>query len=264
MDTKRQATVITGSTPMNTKKLIRWAGLAAMGAGILFIAIQALHPLDVLSAVTTPRWAIVHYFSLVMDFLALLGLTGLYARQVEKSGWLALAGYLLFSLFWALDLGLHFVEAFILPLLATNAPKFVAGWLGIVNGHATEMNLGALPTIAALNGLVAYILGGLLFGIATLRAGILPRWAAGLLSVGIVLPLLGLLLGVQHPYDRIFAVPVGFALAWLGYALWSERREPAADPVPARGSPPAPPNRSRVSSLETAWRGQAAIRPLVS
>ena len=28
-----------------------------------------------------------------------------------------------------------------------------------------------------------YMLGGLLFGIATIRAGILPRWAAGLLAV---------------------------------------------------------------------------------
>ena len=238
MHTKRQAAKIKESnTKPTASNLIRWAGLAAMGAGILYIAIQAIHPLDVLSAVTTPRWAIVHYLSLVMDFLGLLGLTGLYARQVEKSGWLGLAGYLLFSLFWALDLGLHFIEAFISPVLATTAPKVVEGLLGIVTGHATGMNLGALPTLDKLNGLVGYLLGGLLFGIATLRAGILPRWAAGLLAVGIVLPLLGLLLGVQHPYDRIFAVPVGLALAWLGYALWSERREPAAESVPARGSP---------------------------
>jgi len=218
-------------------KLIRWAGLAAMGAGILFIAIQAIHPLDVLSSVTTPQWAIVHYLSIVMDFLALLGITGLYARQVEKSGWLGLAGYLLFSLFWALNVGLHFTEAFISPLLATAAPQVVEGFLGLTTGHATEMNLGALSTIYALNGFVAYLLGGLLFGIATLRAGILPRWAAGLLTVGIVLPLLGVLLLVQHPYDRIFAVPVGLALAWLGYALWSERHEPASEPVPGRGIP---------------------------
>lgn len=59
------------------------------------------------------------------------------------------------------------------------------------------------------------LLGGLLVGIATLCAGILPHWAAGLLAVGIVLPLLGSSL-VSPPFDRIFAVPVvGLALAAL-------------------------------------------------
>ena len=106
------------------------------------------------------------------------------------------------------------------------------------------------------------MLGGLLFGIATFRAGILPRWAAGLLAVGTALTPAAALL--PHALERLVAVPMGLALAWLGYALWSERREHAADPVPGQGKPPAPPNRSRVRSPETAWRGQAATRPLVS
>jgi hypothetical protein len=197
-----------------------------MGAGILYITIQAIHPLDVLSSVTTTGWATTHYLSIVMDLLGLLGIAGLYARQVEKSGWLGLAGYLLFSLFWVLTLAFHFIEAFIEPLLATEAPKFVAGLLGIVTGGPSEISLGALPGVYALDGIVGYVLGGLLFGIAIFRAGILPRWAGGLLALGVILPpLLSSL--VHHPFDRLFAVPVGLALIWLGYALFSERREPA-------------------------------------
>jgi hypothetical protein len=240
MNTNRQTTVIKGNNKESKMKitasnLIRWAGLSAMGAGILFIAIQAIHPLDVLSSVTTSRWAIVHVLGVAMCFFGLLGLAGLYARQVEEAGWLGLVGYLLFSLFWALTMAFQFVEAFISPVLATEAPKFVEGFLGIVTGAPSEINLGALPAINGLNGFVGYLLGGLLFGIATFRAGILPRWAAGLLAVGIVLPLLGSSL-VPHPFDRIFAVPVGLALAWLGYALWSERREQTSEAVPGRES----------------------------
>ncbi len=68
------------------------------------------------------------------------------------------------------------------------------------------------------------MLGGLLFGIATFRAGILPRWAGVLLALGTVLaPVAGLLPYASQPK---IAVPVGLALAWLGYALWSERRAP--------------------------------------
>ena len=241
MNTNRQTTVIQGNNKERTMKitaasLIRWAGLAAMASGILYIAIQAIHPLDVLSSVTTAQWATVHYLSIAMDILALLGIAGIYARQAEKSGWLGLAGYLLFSLFWVLDVAFHFIEAFVEPVLATEAPKFVAGLLGMVNGVPSEVSLGAIPGVYALDGIAGYVLGGLLFGIATFRAGILPRWAGGLLALGAMLPLLLSSL-VQHPYDRLFAVPVGFAIAWLGYALFTERRGPASDAVTDKGSP---------------------------
>jgi hypothetical protein len=202
--------------------LVRGAGLAATGAGILFIGVQAIHPLDVLSSVTTGQWAIVHYLSVVMDLLGLVGIAGLYARQVEKAGWLGLAGAVLFGLFWAITTAFHFIEALILPVLATTAPTFVESWLGIVGGQAGEMDLGLLPAVYSVNGLF-YLFGGLLFAIATIRARVLPRWAAVLLAIGIVLPILGSSL-VPHPYDRVFAVPVGLALAWLGYAVWSEKK----------------------------------------
>ena len=207
---------------ITSPNLIRWSGLAAMLAGILYIAIQAIHPLDVLSSVTTTRWAFVHSLSIVMDLLGLLGVAGLYARQVEKSGWLGLAGYLLFSLFWALTMAFHFLEAFVEPQLATVAPKFVEGLLGVVTGAPSEISLGAIPGVYALDGIAGYVLGGLLFGIATFRAGVLPRWAGALLALGAILPPL-LSSFVHHPFDRLFAVPVGLALAWLGYALFVER-----------------------------------------
>ena len=78
--------------------------------------------------------------------------------------------------------------------------------------------------------------GGLLFGIALFRAGILARWAAALLAVGavatIAIPLL------PQVNQRLFAIPTGIALIGLGYSLWREQRTPAA---PARaqlvGSP---------------------------
>ena len=205
-----------------------------MGAGVIYVAIQPIHPPDVLSSVTTTQWAIVHALGVAMCFLGLLGLTGLYARKVNEAGWLGLAGYLLFSLFYAGTLAFQFLEAVIAPVLSPQAPQVVEGLLGLASRHASAVNLGALPTVYALVA-VPYILGGLLFGIATFRAGILPRWAGGLLAVGAAATPAAAL--VPHPLDRIAAVPVGIALAWLGYALWSERREDAVAPVPGRGTP---------------------------
>ena len=231
MNINRKTVIKDSKMQITSSKVIRWAGLAAMGSGILYITIQAIHPLDVFSSVTTAQWAITHYLSILMDLLAMLGIAGIFARQVEKSGWLGLAGYLLFSGFWALSVALHFIEAFISPVVANVAPKFVEGLLGMVAGHATEINLGALPTVyGLLIGVVGYVLGGFLFGIAIFRAGVLPRWAGGLLAIGTLLPVL-LSSVVHHPFDRLFAVPVGLALVWLGYALFSERREPVSETI---------------------------------
>ncbi|MGO4268382.1 hypothetical protein AB4Z22_00805 [Paenibacillus sp. TAF58] len=230
MNSNHQTAVIKGNNKERKMKitasnLIRWSGLAAMLAGILFIVIQLIHPPENLSSVTTSAWAIVHYLTIAMALFGLLGIAGIYARQVREGGWLGLAGFLLFSLFWVATTAFTFAEAFILPLLATDAPKFVEGFLGIFSRFASEVNLGALTAVGPLAG-VLYILGGLLLGIATLRAGILPRWAAGLLAFGAVSTLASSLL--SHPLDRILAVPMGLALAWLGYALWSEGREKAS------------------------------------
>jgi hypothetical protein len=237
MNDHRKNTNRLGRRPAITAgKLIRWAGIAAIGSGLLFIAVQAVHPLDILSNVTTPRWTIVHWMAVAMGFLGLLGLTGIYARQVEETGWLGLSGYLLLSLFYTITTAYQFIEATISPVLAVEAPRFVESFLGIVTGTSGGLDLGALAMAYQVNGFAGYMLGGVLFGIATLRAGVLPRLAGGLLAVGMVLPLLGSGL-VPHPYDRIFAVPVGLALAWLGYALLTERRAPAAQLVPALAIP---------------------------
>ena len=221
------------STPRRAKeritapKLIRWSGLSAMVAGIIFAAIQPFHPADVVSSVTTGAWAIITPLKTVMCLLLLVGIAGIYARQVKEAGWLGLAGFLLFGLGWAITTAFVFAETFIMPPLASVAPKFVDGFLGVAASRASEVDLGAIPALWALAGIL-YLLGGLLFGIATFRAGILPRWAGGLLAVTAALTPLAVLL--PHAIQRLAAIPMGLALASLGYALWSERREQAADP----------------------------------
>jgi membrane protein implicated in regulation of membrane protease activity len=69
-----------------------------------------------------------------------------------------------------------------------------------------------------------FILGPLLFGIATFRARVLSRWAGGLLAFGaLLIPVGGLVPAEYQP--EVALIPVGLALTWLGYALFSERRE---------------------------------------
>lgn len=219
---------------ITTSTLIRSTGLAAIAAGLIFAAIQPIHPPDFLASVTTSAWATIMPLKTLMCLLFLLGFTGLYARQANEAGWLGLIGFLMSALSWSLQMAFIFTEAFILPPLAAVAPQFVEAFLTLANGTTAEISIGALPAIYNVVGLL-YIVGGLVFGIATLRARVLPRWPAMLLvAAAVITPAASLL---SHPLNRMLAIPMGLAIAWLGYTLWSERRKRTADPVPGTVSP---------------------------
>ncbi|MCA9986797.1 MAG: hypothetical protein KDE59_20950 [Anaerolineales bacterium] len=216
--------------PLTAANLIRWSGLAALAAGLIFVAIQPIHPEDVLASVTTPVWALIMPVKLAMSLLFLVGITGIYARQVKDAGRVGLAGYLLFSLSWTLQMAFIFIETFSLPSLATIAPQYVESFLGIVNGAPGAVDVGAVAAAYNVAG-ITYVLGGLLLGIATVRARVLPRWPALLFAVAAASTPLAAVL--PHPLNRSLAVPMGLSLAWLGYALWAERRGQQQPATPA-------------------------------
>ena len=234
MNTNRQTAIKENKMQVTAPKIIRWAGLSAIAAGLIFAGIQPIHPPDVLASVNTNLWAILTSLKTLMSIFGLLGIAGLYARQVEETGWLGLAGYLLLTVFYAVQMCYSFAEVFILPLLTTVAPKFVESSLAIASGAVAEMNLGAFASLYAVLTLL-YLLGLLLFGIAIFRARILSRWAAVLLAFSGPLALIMVAL-LPHQLERLAAMPMGIALAWLGYALWSEQRTKVTQLLPDMSS----------------------------
>jgi hypothetical protein len=128
---------------------------------------------------------------------------------------------------------ISFIEPTILPLLTTVAPTFVESALQLSNGTGVPTNLGGLTTVYSLASIL-YALGSLLFGIAMFRARILPRWAAALFAVSG--PLAGTMFTLL-PYQlvQLTSIPIGAAMVWLGYALFSERREKKSASLPAQG-----------------------------
>jgi len=204
--------------------LIRLAGLSAVLAGICYVGVGLLHPANLPASVTTTRWATAHLLMCAVCFFGLLGMAGLYVRQAVRSGWLGLAGFVMLSLWLVIVMGFSFVEAFLLPQAGTVTPAFIEGWMGMFNGTPSTVNLGIMPTLWTLTAPL-YMLGGLSFGIATFRARILPRGAAVLLAAGTAAAPVAALLSLET-MPKV-AIPVGLALAWLGYALLTERRIPS-------------------------------------
>src|ERR687891_2494168 len=126
---------------VTTSGLIRATGLAAVIAGLMFVVIQPLHPADTLESVTTDAWAVIHYATLVMVTLFVVGITGIYASQVEKMGWLGLAGYVVLVIGLLLTAIGGVIEAFVHPLVASSNPAFVQGMLHMVHGQPTDADL---------------------------------------------------------------------------------------------------------------------------
>lgn len=205
--------------------LLRLSGLAAIGAGLIFAGIQPVHPADVVGSVTTGPWSIILSLKLAMCLLMLIGISGIYLRQLGKIGWLGLAGFALLIACWFLQTGYVFAELFILPKLAPVAPDFVDSLLTMARGGQAALDIGAIAPTYLVVGLL-YLVGGLAFGIATFRAGVFSRWASLLwVATALLTPAAALL---PHAIQRYAAVPMGITLIWLGVALWTERRSVAA------------------------------------
>ena len=215
---------------VTTTTLTRAAGVAAAIAGLIFIGVQVNHPHMVVASVTTTDWKVRETLKVLMAALSLIGITGMYLRQVKNIGVLGLLGYVLFGIGYLAMLGVEFTGAVVLPSLAHTAPGYVTNVLAVAMGGTTTGDIGLLKTAIQVNG-IAYLAGGLIFGIALFRARVLARWAAALLAVGTFSTLAIQLLPQIN--ERLFALPTGVALVGLGYSLSREKATPAARPVPS-------------------------------
>jgi hypothetical protein len=202
-------------------KLTRAAGFSALLAGLLYMFVQIIHPHEDVTQVVTTGWAVTHILTLLMAVALAVGITGIYLRQVKEMGVLGLIGYLLYATWSVLVISWTFVEAFVLPELADEAPRYVNDALALFTGGEVGGSLGALTAINPISA-VTYMFGGLIFGIAIYRAGILARWAALTLASGTFAALATVVL--PHSLDRLAAFPVGIALVGLGYSLVREQR----------------------------------------
>ena len=213
---------------ITTTKLTRAAGLSAVAGGLLFIAVQIKHPhLDATFATTT-EYAVRETMKILMAVLSLIGVTGIYLRQVKQTGVVGLLGYLLFGAGYLAIMSVQIVGVFVLPSFAATQPGYVNDVFAVATGGTPGGDIGALAAFIRIGGFT-FLTGGVVFGIALFRANILPRWASLLLVAGTVITFAIPLLPQIN--QRLFAIPTSIAVLSLGYSLWREQR--TARPVPS-------------------------------
>ena len=201
---------------MSSVTLSRASGLALLLGAALFIVGSLL---SLAGAPLTPLWLVATGVWMSGMVLVLLGLPGIVARQAARAGWLGFVGFLLTFLGWFLLTGFFVVDDLIMsPWLDALAPHVYAQWF---------VNPAVGVSILVANSLLGG--GGVLLGMATMRAGVFPRWAGLLLILGLV-SLGGFVIGI------LTSVAVGLlslGLGWMGYALLRAQGEAVTQPVPA-------------------------------
>ena len=200
---------------MTSTQLFRWSGIALAGAGLLIGLGFLLHPhISQPHAAEQALWIPAHTILLLSLLLALFGMIGLFLRQSERAGWAGVGGFVLIVAGIVLTAIAITADAFIFPAIEASASGAAltdpAGPL--LNGPLGLMLLGATITFA---------LGAIVVGIATFRAGVLPRWAALLLIVGG--PLLAADPFLPQLVVMLGAVLTSASFIWLGIGLIGQR-----------------------------------------
>lgn len=213
---------------VTTSTLTRAAALAAMAGGLLFIAVQVKHPLLDASFTTTTEFTVRETAKIFMAVFSLVGITGIYLRQVRQIGVLGLIGYLVLGVGYLTILGAQIIGVFVLPEIAASEPAYVNDVLAVAHSGTPVGDVSRFQTLSNVG--ITYIVGGVIFGIALFRAHVLPRWAAALMALGAVATVATFQL--PELTQRLFAIPAAVALIGLGYALWREPRTTSALPRP--------------------------------
>lgn len=215
--TEAPAVSPTGEEP--SAKYVRWGGLAAVLGPLLVLAAN-LYGLwetraygsnleGVLEGATTTPHIVFGGIRLLGGILLVFGLIALYAYQFDVAGRLGFVGFVGSMIGTVLLTGQAWFFSFFEPALATEVPAFIEA---AMNGEA-----GTLLAIGLIIPIVSQGIGWTIFGIATYRAGVFPRRATVVLTVGALLLLL-----------PIEGIPVVFqlAIAWLGFLVFTGRVTP--------------------------------------
>jgi len=206
---------------LSSNRLMAAAGLCAAAAGAIFIGVQINHPPEDVEHVLNGSISLRQTAKAVMAVLALGGFAGMFARNHRRFGVLGLVGYVLVSVGYFAMFAVQCIVGYVLPTVARTSPGYVQDFIDGALGNAPAGDLGHVNSLFLVAG-VGFAIGGLLFGIALFRAGILSRWASALFAYGSVSALA--LAALPQSFNRPFAIPTGVALIGLGVSLYRDQR----------------------------------------
>ena len=199
---------------MSTRLLYRLSGGTLIAASLLIIVGSILSNILFSGGRnTTPQqymslpWLLVGLVSLIGSMLFVIGLPGMYLRQAGRAGVLGLVGFILVFFDFLLQGTFSTLQVTVLPLLAQVASKLLEG----------ETLPGSMFLLLLVFSLLD-VIGAILFGIATIRAQVFPRWT------GVLLIIVGIGAGLLFAFpgaiiEIVYSIAFSAVFMWCGYEL---------------------------------------------
>lgn len=139
--------------------------------------------------------------------LLMFGLVALFARQSQKMYVFGVTAFVIASIGTMLIFELAWSLLFVFPGMAEAVPAFL-------DEMANEPGMGVALTLLVVTA------GWFLFGLASLRARMLPAGSAWTVTIGAFLALVFNMMRVPFSW-----VIFDIGLIWMGWWLWSERAQ---------------------------------------
>jgi hypothetical protein len=199
--------------PDGLTRFIGWGAWAAIASGVAMVVSLLMEWLVVpherlgSEAFLTSSYLVSSGLRLLSIVLLVWALIGIYERQSRAAGTLGLWAFVVAFLGTALTVGNVWAEVFVWPTLAQIAPSTMSGSIMDTPSYL----------VAGLNvSFPLFGLGLILFGVASIRAGVYPRWAAVLLIISI--PVTMFLDPTPGSFqESIGQILLGIAVAALGW-----------------------------------------------
>jgi hypothetical protein len=194
--------------------MLRLGGIGAIAGGLLwFVGLAAASALGA----NNSGWLALLALGTLGILLALIGLSAFQARRHPILAW----------------------AAFAIPGVGTLVSTIGVAWM-VLGPGVDPMLFGSFSAWSVwMVGLVATLIGSVIFAVATIRAAVFSRWAAIALAVSSSMTLLvgfgAVGIDAQGPVAQVLQAVVGgsFAASWIGLGVMALRRGPIRAIAPA-------------------------------
>lgn len=181
--------------------------------GVLFYVLLPVGKIasDYSLLINSPSWISLNIISMVAIILGIFGLLGMYIKQIKESGMLMLSGLIMIMCALIMKASATSWEFIIWPAIMKNNPTSTLLTESLLYKDTGLLSFYGLFTLL-------FTVGYILFGIASLKTKIFPKWVSMFLIIGG--PAYAILLSVP-PFGIIGLILYSIAVFGFGLKLYN-------------------------------------------